>query len=1169
MTPDNKVGFALKPNGDIVSAFSRSKADRAGDSILALAVQQGGKQLDAFDTVLPALYSRSGFRAVARLAWDDKEAPPGWDKKTFAKYNGGRPDVVFMVHDPAYGKPYKAGDGPVAASYDDALAMQDAALKEIASRHKSYRYVTLLQARELLSPASYRKYHDVLRAAGPIDTNTLRIALAFDPSEPRDEEGKWTDGGGSDGGGHPGEGYSANAYVDAKGVIHTSNVYDAQRALFENRKVELKQVKQISTLIQRLGAIAKEMAAAGEAAPVFNLCNVTVEGTNLFCAESKGIPRVEMPVIPAKQTKDFIKHLKKLGYKVEKENEYAANLRATQDELSGAKVAAAVDKIKEKGEVYKRIIVSRDDYILDGHHTWAGQLAIDAADNDLHDDKSVPVARVDISIIKLIEEAEKWTGGAGKKPASEAASLLSRVRKTTAPLYVHRDLQNVEAFTAWAQAQGFVDIVDDPHVTVLYSKEEVDWDDVGDTDTGTLVVPAGGKRTIEELGDEGAIVLRFASAALSQRHDEFVDDGASHDYDDYLPHVTITLSGVIPAGAEPYDGELIFGPEIFETITKAFDPSEPRDEEGKWTSGGASNGGGTSPSPTDKPEEPQLDPKVIEVGGDEWNRATARRLEREYQEARPKVDKLAQDSVKAEPIEVEASDDEDEEEGEPPFEPEEWDMLSSSGQTQAEEEYKSKNKDAYYENEVTNWQESGGATDDGASQVEYEFNKSGEAQWAEEAIKDVIEENDEVKFPYTPLQLLNAITLSYETGYEGNMDKSLTIEFDDSKLQEPNDIAKPDPAQLELPGTPPPEDIDYSKHLTDDMRELLLDELKSAFEKETEKKADSIEPPDYLMESAEEFLGEMWEQMEDKEKFDFVKNSTSIVENETTEGTGSYAPKPSGKPKEPIVVAGLPNKYDPLNDTSGLDYQRTQTLAHYLSIERTVQVLKERSIDSSASTGEIASIDNRLWRAWKDSSTSANGKLLQVAVADELGGRLNTKTAVDIDREEMKEHANQAYSSIGGYAGVKAYVRAKWEVTQYLLDKAGVKELQLYRGINFNRADDLKGKYDKKYDVVVSRHYEARQKIGEHIFLPTLDVARNGAASTTTDPAVANHWSSDDRRVVLRAVMPRTAAISVPAYGVNIQSEHEVVIAGTAWKGWDAWAGKAPPLEQVPLKLAA
>jgi hypothetical protein len=248
---------------------------------------------------------------------------------------------------------------------------------------------------------------------------------AYDPDEPRVgkgsgiESGRWTKGGAS-AGPHPGTGYSPNAWLDKEGVIHTSNVYDAQLALFQNHKVELKQLKQVSTLIRRLGETAAEMAEHGEKAPVFNLCNVSVEGTNLFCAEHKGIPRVRMPVIRAKATKEFVKYLQSRGYKTEKGVERADHLRATQDEIDGAKVAVSMARIDKEG-FYKRLVVSRDDYILDGHHTWAAQLGVDARDNTLRGDKTVKITRVDIGIVKLLEEAEKWTGGKGKKAAGQDA----------------------------------------------------------------------------------------------------------------------------------------------------------------------------------------------------------------------------------------------------------------------------------------------------------------------------------------------------------------------------------------------------------------------------------------------------------------------------------------------------------------------------------------------------------------------------------------------------------------------------------------------------------------------------------------------------------------------------------------------------------------------------
>jgi hypothetical protein len=38
-------------------------------------------------------------------------------------------------------------------------------------------------------------------------------------------------------------------------------------------------------------------------------------------------------------------------------------------------------------------------------------------------------------------------------------------------------------------------------------------------------------------------VLLFNSSSLCWRHEDMVRNGASHDYDDYQPHVTITYEG--------------------------------------------------------------------------------------------------------------------------------------------------------------------------------------------------------------------------------------------------------------------------------------------------------------------------------------------------------------------------------------------------------------------------------------------------------------------------------------------------------------------------------------------------------------------------------------------------------------------------------------------------
>lgn len=150
------------------------------------------------------------------------------------------------------------------------------------------------------------------------------------------------------------------------------------------------------------------------------------------------------------------------------------------------------------------------------------------------------------------------------------------------PLYVRRQVLNAAEFVRWAKAQGFKSVTepDDLHVTVMYSRQPVDWLEMGDTWSserdGQLIVPPGGPRVVEPLGDKGAVVLTFASADLTYRNARMRELGASWDYPNYQPHVTITYDGgdVDLEAVEPFRGKLVLGPEIFEELTDNWRPRE-------------------------------------------------------------------------------------------------------------------------------------------------------------------------------------------------------------------------------------------------------------------------------------------------------------------------------------------------------------------------------------------------------------------------------------------------------------------------------------------------------------------------------------------------------------------------------------------------------------------
>ncbi|HEU4958997.1 MAG TPA: DUF935 family protein [Sphingomonas sp.] len=180
------------------------------------------------------------------------------------------------------------------------------------------------------------------------------------------------------------------------------------------------------------------------------------------------------------------------------------------------------------------------------------------------------------------------------------------------PLYVYRRVLNADEIIAWARSQGFASTVpaSDMHVTIAYSRAPVNWfamaaDFVPGAD---LTVQPGGPRLVDRLGDQGAVVLLFANGDLAWRNRSMREKGASWDFPDYHPHVTLTYAanGVDLSKVQPYRGRIVLGPEIFEAIDEDWTdglrevslaeaaPAQPRDivddavdqimaDEGWWT----------------------------------------------------------------------------------------------------------------------------------------------------------------------------------------------------------------------------------------------------------------------------------------------------------------------------------------------------------------------------------------------------------------------------------------------------------------------------------------------------------------------------------------------------------------------------------------------------------
>ena len=176
--------------------------------------------------------------------------------------------------------------------------------------------------------------------------------------------------------------------------------------------------------------------------PTYNLCKVSLPNSNLFCSGNKGIPRKDMPQFKgepregtqawdvlqkAKETDPtateadgepyFRQMLADKGIKVTDADVPSESLKATQTELVGDKVLG-MKSVLDAGPShpsYKKmtapLYVSKDGYVVDGHHRWAAITAY----NMEHPDNPLPLKTmiIDQNIDEAIETSNEFASEFG------------------------------------------------------------------------------------------------------------------------------------------------------------------------------------------------------------------------------------------------------------------------------------------------------------------------------------------------------------------------------------------------------------------------------------------------------------------------------------------------------------------------------------------------------------------------------------------------------------------------------------------------------------------------------------------------------------------------------------------------------------------------------------
>jgi hypothetical protein len=112
--------------------------------------------------------------------------------------------------------------------------------------------------------------------------------------------------------------------------------------------------------------------------------------------DSLGIPRYKMPQIRGEDRTEFFGYLQSKGHKITRCAVKLKSIKCTQRELNAFNIEKKIKKIQSR-EVYP-IIISKDNYILDGHHNFKAASIINI-------NATYPCFRVSLNIHELLKVA--------------------------------------------------------------------------------------------------------------------------------------------------------------------------------------------------------------------------------------------------------------------------------------------------------------------------------------------------------------------------------------------------------------------------------------------------------------------------------------------------------------------------------------------------------------------------------------------------------------------------------------------------------------------------------------------------------------------------------------------------------------------------------------------
>lgn len=201
--------------------------------------------------------------------------------------------------------------------------------------------------------------------------------------------------------------WDARHKVDPKDVVNVSDAAEGAKLLADGKFI----TADVKTATNILREAAKNKTDS-------DITNIEIKNTPLMTQNNVGIPRKMMPQVDPENKEKWLADTRKQGVKVTEGETDPAKLRPIQSEISAAKVGGIMGAIEsgkmdlDSGKLGDRIIISKDGYVVDGHHRWAA-----AAFVSLNTDGGIkiPTLTIDLDYKDSLEQVLDWNAENGVK----------------------------------------------------------------------------------------------------------------------------------------------------------------------------------------------------------------------------------------------------------------------------------------------------------------------------------------------------------------------------------------------------------------------------------------------------------------------------------------------------------------------------------------------------------------------------------------------------------------------------------------------------------------------------------------------------------------------------------------------------------------------------------